>query len=85
MDPGEAKVTDLQVAVLVDENVGRLQVPVDDASRVNILEAAENLVEEVLDELLLQWSRREETVEVGAQELGDKVDVLEGRDEDVRE
>jgi hypothetical protein len=83
LDTGETKVADLEVAVLVDENVGGFKVAVDDAGRVNVLEAAENLVQEVLDELLLQWPRGEEAVEVSAEELGDKVDVLEGRDEDV--
>lgn len=50
----QAEVTDLQVAVLVHENITRLQVPVDDAGRVDILEPAQDLVEEVLDELGLE-------------------------------
>jgi len=29
-----------------------------------------NLVEEVLDELLLQWSRGEEAMEIGAEQFG---------------
>lgn len=85
LDTGKAKVADLEVAVLVDENVGRFEVAVDDAGRVDVLEAAKNLVQEVLDELLLQWPRGEEAVQVSAEELRDKVDVLEGRDEDVGE
>lgn len=36
----EAEVADLEVAVLVDEDVGRLEVAVDDAGRVHVLEAA---------------------------------------------
>jgi len=52
---------------------------------VHILQTTQNLVKEVLDELLLEGSRCKQTVEIGAEELGDKVDVLEGRDEDVAE
>lgn len=39
-EPGQAKVADLEVAVLVDEDVGRFQIPVDDARRVNVFQAA---------------------------------------------
>lgn len=45
----------------------------------------EDLVQEVLDELLFERPARQETVEVGTEELGDKVDVFERRDEDVGE
>lgn len=38
-----------------------------------------------MDELLLKGPRGEETVEVGSEEFGDKVDVLQGGDEDVGE
>jgi hypothetical protein len=75
----------LEITVFVDENVGGLEVTVDNACRVDILETAENLVEEVLDKLLLEWPRGEQTVEVGTKELGHKVDVLERGDEDVAE
>jgi hypothetical protein len=44
----------LQVAVLVEQDVAGLQVTMDDASRVNVLEGAKNLVQEVLDVLCLQ-------------------------------
>ena len=38
--------------------------------------AHQNLVEEVLNELLLQWSRGEEPVEIGAQQLGDCIGLI---------
>lgn len=38
LDSGEAKVADLEIAVLVDQDVARLQVTVDHARRVDILE-----------------------------------------------
>lgn len=56
-----------------------------DTGRVDVLEATQDLVEEVLDELLLERPRGEEAMEVGAEELGDEVDVLEGGDEDIAE
>jgi hypothetical protein len=40
LNAGETKVADLQVAVLVHENVAGLQVSVDYASRVHVLEAS---------------------------------------------
>jgi hypothetical protein len=51
---------------------------------VHILQAAQDLVEKVLDELLLERPRGQEAVQVGAEEFGDEVDVLEWRDEDIR-
>ena len=45
----------------------------------------ENLVEKVLDELLLEGTGGEESMEVRSEKLGDKVDILEGRNEDVGE
>ena len=44
----------LEVAVLVEKDVAGLQVTMDDASRVNLLEGAKNLVQEVLNVLGLQ-------------------------------
>jgi hypothetical protein len=37
LDSGKTKVTDLQIAVFVDENVARLEVAVDNAGRVHVL------------------------------------------------
>lgn len=45
----EAKVADLELAVAVDEQVARLEVAVDHVRRVDVLDAAEELVEEELD------------------------------------
>jgi hypothetical protein len=36
---GETKVADLEIAVLIDEDVARLQVTVDDTSRVDVFQA----------------------------------------------
>lgn len=57
----------------------------DNTRRVDVFQTTENLVEEILNELLLERSRSEQSVEVGTQQLGDKVNVLERGDEDVAE
>lgn len=54
LNPCQSKVADLQIAVLVDKDVRRLEIAVHYAGRVDVLETAEDLVEEVLDELLLE-------------------------------
>lgn len=45
----------------------------DDTGGVDILQSAENLIQEVLYELLLERSGGKKTVEISAQELGDEV------------
>lgn len=59
------------------------QISVDYAGRVHVLEPSEDLVEKVLDKLLLQRPTSEQTMQIGTEELRDKVDVFKGRDEDV--
>ena len=73
LNAGKAEIANLQVAVLVDKDVGWLEIAVDDTGGVDILQSAENLVQEVLYELLLEWSGGKKTVEISAEELGDEV------------
>lgn len=40
LDTGQSEIADLQITVFVDENVAGLQVTMDDASGVNVFEAA---------------------------------------------
>lgn len=40
LDTGQAEVANLQITVLIDENVGWLQVSVDDTGRVDVFKAA---------------------------------------------
>lgn len=40
---------------------------------MHVFEAAKDLVEEILYKLFFEWARCEETVQVGAEELGDEV------------
>ena len=40
LQPRQSEIANLEIAVLVDENVGRLEVAVDDARRVRVLQAA---------------------------------------------
>lgn len=42
-----------------------------------------DLIQEVLDKLLLKRPRSEKSVKIGSEKLGDKVDILERRDEDI--
>ncbi len=44
----QSEVADFQVAVRIDEQVARLQVTMQDASRVDVLEPSEKLVEKEL-------------------------------------
>lgn len=84
----KSEIADLEITVLVDKNVARLQVAVNNSGGVDVFQSAldksvetchggfatyQNLVQEVLDKLLLEGSRGEQTVEISAQELGDEV------------
>lgn len=40
LDPGQTEITDLEVAVLVDQDVARLEVPVNDTRRVDVLQSS---------------------------------------------
>ena len=44
-----------------------------DSGGVDIFEPSEDLVEEVLDELLFEWSRCEQTVQIGSKQLSDEI------------
>lgn len=57
----------------------------DYACGMHVLEAAQDLVQEVLDKLFLQGPRLQQTVKIRALKLGDKVNVLQRRQEDVLE
>ena len=74
----KAEVADGQVAVGVDEQVARLHVAVQHVGRVDVLEAAEDLVHEVLEMLLRQrLARADDAVQVALHEVGDDVRVRE--------
>ena len=87
---GKAEVTDLQVAVCVEEEVAGLEVPMKHIGAVDELEPAEDLVDEVLAVVVREaLVGADDLVEVGVHELVDHVDVLEllpgGRRQDVLE
>mmetsp|Transcript_12796 Transcript_12796/g.37664 ORF Transcript_12796/g.37664 Transcript_12796/m.37664 type:complete len:272 (+) Transcript_12796:119-934(+) len=76
----DAKVRDLEVAVCVDQQVGRLDVSVDDARRVQRREAAQQLPREEARVLLReQLVRLDEVPQVGVVQLGDEVELAPGR------
>ena len=77
-DSGQAEVAYLEQAVAVDEQVAGLDVAVDDARRVEVLDAAQYLVEEELDVVLGEHLRTgDDLVQVGLHELGENVDLVE--------
>mmetsp|Transcript_105847 Transcript_105847/g.294711 ORF Transcript_105847/g.294711 Transcript_105847/m.294711 type:complete len:430 (+) Transcript_105847:189-1478(+) len=74
----EAEVADGQVAVAVDQQVGRLEVAVQHAGAVHVLEAAQDLVEEVLRVAVGETlAAADDAVQVALVELRDDVEVLE--------
>mmetsp|Transcript_73848 Transcript_73848/g.225858 ORF Transcript_73848/g.225858 Transcript_73848/m.225858 type:complete len:298 (-) Transcript_73848:290-1183(-) len=84
----QAEVADLQVAIAVDEQIARLQVPVDDLRRVHVLHAPQDLVQEELAVVVRErLGRPQRRGQVGLHQLRDDVDLLELRllagDEDV--
>lgn len=85
LNTGQAEVANLEIAILVNQNVAGFQVPVHHASRVHVFQTSHDLVQEILDELLLEGPGGQQPVQVSPQELGDEVDVLEGRNEDIAE
>jgi len=48
----QAEVTDLQVAVTVDQKVLRLQISVEDVRTMDVLQATQDLVQEELNVLI---------------------------------
>ena len=63
--PREAEVADGEVAVAVDEQVRRLEVPVEHGRAVDVLEPPQDLVEEVLVVLVRErLAARDDAVEV---------------------
>lgn len=70
LDARQPEITDLQHAVAVHKQIARLDVSVQDAGRVQILEAAQYLVEEHLDVILRQVLRgHNDLVEIRLQQF----------------
>lgn len=73
----QTEVADLKIAVLVDQDIARLQIAVHNAGGVDVLKATHDLVKKVLDELLLEGPGGEQTVQVSTEQLGNEVDILQ--------
>lgn len=74
-DAGQTKVPNLQYQVLcVDEQVGRLEVPVQDISRVDVLEAPQELVHEEPGVALRQRALLQQLTEIRLHVLLNDVD-----------
>ena len=78
--PGEAEVAHFEVAVGVEEEVGGLEVAVDDVGAVEGLEGAQGLVDEVLGVVVGEVLSADDAVHVGLHEFLDEVDFFEGLD-----
>mmetsp|Transcript_56323 Transcript_56323/g.100329 ORF Transcript_56323/g.100329 Transcript_56323/m.100329 type:complete len:294 (+) Transcript_56323:278-1159(+) len=76
---GQPQVADPQLAVLREQNVVRLQVPVHHAGGVQVFQAPEDLVNDVLDVVLGQElpAIPQDPLQVGQQPRGDHVHVRE--------
>mmetsp|Transcript_42244 Transcript_42244/g.90136 ORF Transcript_42244/g.90136 Transcript_42244/m.90136 type:complete len:270 (+) Transcript_42244:701-1510(+) len=73
----KAEVADLQVAVLVHEEVARLEVAMQHVRRVDGVDTTQDLVEEVLEVLVGERLLRvDDVVQVGVHQLRDEVHVL---------
>ena len=76
--PREAEVANLEIACCVQQQVAGLQVTVENIGRVDVLEAPENLIEEVADVVITESLSLEKFVEVRLHETLDDVDILHG-------
>ena len=80
--PREAKVTNLEIASCVQQQVTGLQVTMEDIGRVDVLEAPENLVEKVANVVITESLGLEQLVEVSLHQALDNVDITETVDVD---
>lgn len=74
----ETEIENPQLAVFVDGQVAGLEIPVDDTSRVNVLQTAKHLVNKELNVIVGQSLRANDVVQIGAHQMGHQVDVGEG-------
>lgn len=86
LKPAETKVTDLHIARGRHEHVARLQVAVEHAGRMNVLEGPQNLVHDVPRVLGRDGLRTlQHLVQVGLHQIVDDVEVVEARQRRGRE
>ena len=76
---GESRyLPNLQVAVLIEQNIARLQIAMDDVGGVEEFEGAQHLVDEILNVLSEQLlPRPDHSTQICLHELADEVDVTE--------
>jgi hypothetical protein len=76
--PSESKVTDLEIAVCVEEEIGGFEIAVEDVGGVHCLESAEGLVDKVLAVVVGEVLGSDDAVHVCFHEFLDEVDFCEG-------
>lgn len=73
----ESEVSDFQIAVFIEKEVGRLQISVDDQGRMHIQNSPQDLVNKVLDVFIREFLPRiHNSVHVGLHQVADDVDVF---------
>mmetsp|Transcript_33334 Transcript_33334/g.99266 ORF Transcript_33334/g.99266 Transcript_33334/m.99266 type:complete len:427 (-) Transcript_33334:1908-3188(-) len=71
------KITDLEVARCIEQQVAWLQIAVQHVGTVHVLQATQHLVDEILVMLVRQWLRgADDLMQIGVHELVDCVDVV---------
>ena len=76
--PCQSKVTDFEIAVGIEQQVGGFQVTVEDVGRMHCLESAEGLVNEVLAVVVGEVLSANDAVHICFHELLDEIDFREG-------
>ena len=74
--PGQTKITNLEITGGVQQQVAGLQISVEDVGGVNVLEAAQYLIEKIADVIIAQPLGLQQLVEVGLHQTLDDVDIL---------
>jgi len=72
----QAKVQDAQLAVLVHRDVRGLQVAMDDPGAVDVLQTAQDLVDQKLNVVVGQLLGAYDVVQIGVHQVGHHVDLL---------
>ena len=73
--PSQPKVRQLDLTLFIYQNIGWLQVPVDDLRRVNILESTQQLPSNIADLDIAATAGTDHSVQIGIHELKNYVDI----------
>lgn len=77
VDAGQAEVADLDVAVVVDQDVGRFQIAMDHIGTVDGLKPSDYLIDKILDMLVQHHLRVDELMQIGGHKFLHQVHFME--------